>query len=586
MEEVIYSYYVWIVVISSIFMFITAAGIGANDVANAFATSVGSKALSMKAAVAIAAVCELGGALVMGSHVTETIRKGIAKTECFEDTPAQLMYGCMWVLASVGAWLFLASKYEMPVSTTHSTVGGMIGMAIALGGPGCVNWIKMKDEFPYVGGVGGIVMSWFFSPILSCLLGMALYAITRLAVLRHSDSFKRALYAFPVIVGITVMINAFFIIYKGGKGIGTDDLPSWAVFTMSIGIGLVSGLIMIPVVPLLRDCVLKKYVTDSKTVDIELGATASGKENGDPLPDQQKSEKDADEDLGAITPKKETVEVEAIGDNEDNEASYEEDETKQTKATDFFGKMEDEVNDIQDDETVMNIHDAAEKFDPKTEEFFKYIQIFTAICDAWSHGANDVANAVGPFAAVLAIWLTGSVTKKNDLGLQIYWILALGGLGIVVGLLVYGHKIIKAIGTKLTKITPSRGFAIELGSAIVIIIGSRLGIPLSTTHCQVGATLGIGILECDVNNEAKKKEKNCLKSCKCLGINCKVLLKTFFGWIITLVVVGGSTALLTAQGVYGPCMNAMNSNFSTNVYALDAENVSRLVVGEFGHVSV
>ena len=157
--------YLWIVIVGGCFAFFAAAGIGANDAANAFATSVGSKALTLKQAVVLAAIFETAGAVLMGSHVTDTIRKGIADYKCFEDDAYLLMYGCMWVILSVGMWLFLASYLEMPVSTTHSCVGGMIGMAMALKGADCVIWYKPVDTFPYVGGVGGIVMSWFLSPL-------------------------------------------------------------------------------------------------------------------------------------------------------------------------------------------------------------------------------------------------------------------------------------------------------------------------------------------------------------------------------------------------------------------------------------
>ena len=138
------------------------------------------------------------------------------------------------------------------------------------------------------------------------------------------------------------------------------------------------------------------------------------------------------------------------------------------------------------------IHDHAEKFDPKTEAVFRYIQIFTAICDSFAHGANDVANAMGPFMGIYAIYQSGTVGKKVDTGDDGIWILFLGGISISLGLLLYGYKIMRAIGVKLAVITPSRGFAIELGAAIVIIMGSYLGLPLSTTHCQVG---GVALLE-------------------------------------------------------------------------------------------
>ena len=192
------------------------------------------------------------------------------------------------------------------------------------------------------------------------------------------------------------------------------------------------------------------------------------------------------------------------------------------------------------------------------------MQVFTACCDAFAHGANDVANAIGPFAAIVSIYINGQapamvlmmvnvvvmvvvvaimmmishqVTDKADMGEQSYRILLLGGLGIAAGLLLYGYKIMRAIGVKLAAITPSRGFAIELGAAMVIIFGSRMGWPLSTTHCQVGATAGVALLE----------GKG--------GINKRILMKTGLGWVITIVVVGMSTAAIFAFGVYAPSVH-------------------------------
>ena len=152
--------YLWIVIVGGAFAFFSSMGIGANDAANAY-NFVGSKALTIRQA-GFAVIFETLGAILMGNHVTNTIRKGIADYKCFEDNPYVLMYGCMWVIFSVGVWLFLASYYEMPVSTTHSCVGGMIGMAVVLGGSNCVVWYKQIDTFPYIGGVGGIVMSLFY----------------------------------------------------------------------------------------------------------------------------------------------------------------------------------------------------------------------------------------------------------------------------------------------------------------------------------------------------------------------------------------------------------------------------------------
>ena len=469
--------YTWIIVIGGLFSFFAAMGIGANDVANAYATSVGSKSLTMKQAVVLAAIFETAGAILMGSHVTNTIRKGIADYKCFEDQPDLLMYGCMWVVLAVGLWLFLASYLEMPVSTTHSCVGGMIGMAIALKGPGCVIWYTPLTTFPYIGGVSGIVISWFISPVFSAIIAALLFGSLRIFVLRHDFKTKRINWTYPFLIGGTLFINCFFIIYKGAKGLGLDKTPLGVAFGISTSVGVFFGMLSIPFVPIIKKNIDKIFTTS----DIEL------------------------------------TNIENINNN--------------TEILNIKSK--------KDLENIIRIHTTAEKFDEKTEYSFRYLQIFTAICDSFSHGANDVANAIGPFAAIWTIYNSDDFNNKNDLEADAYWILGLGGVGIALGLFLYGYKITHAIGTKLIKVTPSRGVAIELASALVIITGSRLKIPLSTTHCQIGATVGVGALE---NHKT------------CSGINCKILFKTAIGWIITCVVVGLTAGLLTAQGAYAPAV--------------------------------
>lgn len=501
--------YFWIVVVGGAFAFFASCGIGANDAANAFATSVGSKALTIKQAVVLAAIFETSGAILMGNHVTETIRKGIADYKCFEGEPEMLIYGCMWVIFSVGAWLFLASYLEMPVSTTHSCVGGMIGMAMTLKGADCVIWYKPVDTFPYMGGVSGIVLSWFISPLFSGIIAAFIFGSVRKCVLRKSFDSNRLNIVYPILIGSTLTINAFFIIYKGAKGLGLDKTPLDVAFGSAFGIGAISALITLPLVPRLKKYVSKKFILENE------GSTTTGID----------SSKNND-----------SIVVEL------NNAMSDEIVTKRHKFN---------IKDKKELDKVISIHKNAEKFDIKTEEVFKYLQIFTAICDAFSHGANDVANAIGPFAAIYVIYLSnGEMDKKMSMGEHAYWILGLGGIGIAAGLLVYGKKITYAIGEKLVKITPSRGVAIELSSALVIITGSRLKIPLSTTHCQVGATIGTGMLE-DYN--------------KCSGINCKVFFKTAVGWLVTCVIVALTTSLFISQGIYAPTVYNRCDN-STNIF--------------------
>ena len=214
------------------------------------------------------------------------------------------------------------------------------------------------------------------------------------------------------------------------------------------------------------------------------------------------------------------------------------------------GQMEKDVYEsLKTDSVVGGIHERVQRHDTRTEELFKYVQIFTAVIDSFSHGANDVANAMGPFIAVYMTYKNGKVAPKTEPGDNVYWILAIGGVGIAFGLATYGYKIMNAIGVKLTAITPSRGFCIELGAAFVIIYGTGQGWPLSTTHCQVGATVGVGLFE-----GAK-------------GINGWILGKTVFGWVITLVVVGISAAILV-----GPSPEPDYNLFCSTGEGLDADD--------------
>ena len=443
----------WIVAVGAILAFCASYGIGANDVANAFATSVGSGALKIKHAIPLAAVCEFSGSLFMGSHVVKTIRKGISDQECFVDDPGLLMYGCLCVIASVASWLIVASYFEMPVSTTHSCVGGMIGMTMVARGSNCVTWLAKSNEFPYVKGVVAIIISWLLSPIISGLFASAMFYVLRLFILRSKDSYKRIQYGFPLLVASTFTINTFFIVYKGAKFLKLADTPLWKACAISFGTGGGLGILSYFFV---NPLIFKNV--EERTVE----------------------------------------------------------------------------NFCHTDESVQSIHDNAEVFDTKTEDSMRYLQILTACCDSFAHGANDVANSIGPFAAIYTIYKSGEVAKKSDMGNDAYWILSLGAVGIVVGLATYGYKILEALGTKMAKLTPSRGICIELGAASVIILGSRLGWPLSTTHCQVGATVGVALFE------------------GIGGVNWKLLSKTIAGWVLTLVVVGSTTAFLFAQGAYAP----------------------------------
>jgi len=501
--------YTWIVVCGALLAIFVAFGIGANDVANAFGSSVGSKAITIKQALVIAAIFEFLGAVLLGANVTDTVRKGIANYEEFLDAPELYMYGMLSVLVATGVWLLLASYWELPVSTTHSTVGGVIGMAVTARGLDAVVWYAPSNSFPFMKGVSSIVLSWIFSPVLSGIFSCILFGTVRATVLRSQNSYARSWWVFPILVFLTVVVNAFFIIFKGAKSKISLELTD-AIWISFVCGGVAALIVGFAVVPFLRRKIDRQEEDAAKAAEAKAVEDAEG---GKPVEDN-------------------AVEVveEAKVMRSPLHAGWE--SMKQIGMSISKGASHDVHTAVDTDEDVHDIHEFSEKFDPKTEESFKYLQVFTAICDSFSHGANDVANSIGPFAAIWAIYKNTGLAKKSAVPI---WILVLGGFGIVLGLATYGYKIMCAIGVKMCRITPSRGFAIELGAAIVIVIGSQLGIPLSTTHCQVGATIGVGLLE-----SVKK------------GVNWKLVGRVVIGWIMTLVIVGLTTSALYAQGIYAP----------------------------------
>ncbi|RTZ62160.1 MAG: phosphate permease [Gammaproteobacteria bacterium] len=389
-------------ILAGVFGLFMAWGIGANDVANAMATSVGSKALRIKQAIVIAAIFEFSGAYLAGGQVTKTIRKGIVDADSFTAQPELLVWGMLAALLAAGTWLLIASKKGWPVSTTHSIVGAVVGFAAVGVGMDAVHW----------GKVGKIVMSWVVSPILAGTIAYIVFTSIQKLVLNTTEPLKNAIKYGPIYLFLVGFMIALVTVKKGLKHIGVSFSAEQA-FLLAAVIGVIVALI---------------------------GSVLIRRVKIDPEADQ-------------------------------------------------------------------SFHFA------NVEKIFAVLMVFTASAMAFAHGSNDVANAVGPMAAVINIAQSGEVLQKAALP---GWVLLVGGIGIVIGLATLGYRVIATVGKKITELTPTRGFSAEIAAASTVVLASFTGIPVSTTHTLVGAILGVGFAR------------------GIAAIDMRVVGNIFMSWIVTL----------------------------------------------------
>ena len=404
--EVLNEYGQILLILAIIFGVFMAWGVGANDVANAMGTSVGSGAITLKQAIIIAMIFEFAGAYLAGGEVTATIRKGIIDPLTLQGTPEYLVYGMLSALLADGTWLLIASILGWPVSTTHSIVGAIVGFAAVAISVDAVNWSK----------VGTIAASWIVSPVLAGTISYMLFKSVQRLILDTEAPFENAKRYVPVYMFMVGFMITMVTLIKGLKHVLKDIGFTLNYFEMSL-VAAAAGILVSIVGGIMLTRVKR---------------------------------------------------IEAI------------------EAEDRFANV---------------------------EKVFAVLMVFTACAMAFAHGSNDVANAVGPMAAAIATIKSGAVTAKSSMPA---WILLVGGVGIVIGLVTYGYKVMATIGTKITELTPSRGFAATLGASATVVLASGIGLPISTTHTLVGAVLGVGLAR------------------GLAAINLRIVATIFTSWVITL----------------------------------------------------
>lgn len=417
--------------------FYMAWNIGANDVANAMGTSVGSGALTLRNAVIIAAILEFSGAFFFGSHVSKTMQSGIVNPDLFAANPRILVYGMLASLASAGIWLQIASYFGWPVSTTHSIVGAIVGFGLAVGGIHAVYW----------GNVSFIITSWIISPLLGGVIGYYLFSFIRKKVLYTLNPFESARKMTPFLVFCVVSVLSFVLIFEGFRHIQLPLTTTQKILlTLVIGaIGAGVSFILLRRIPASPQ--LKADVDFSPEVIQSLEAARKHLQKA-----KSKASGEFQYDVDLIT-------------------------QQVTNLNSVLDRRREEISKTHEEYL-------------KVEKIFGYLQVMSACMMAFAHGANDVANAIGPLSAAVTVLTTGLYAVEAPIPL---WALALGGIGIVLGLATWGWRVMETIGKKITELTPTRGFAAEFGAATTIVLASRFGMPVSTTHTLVGAVLGVGL---------------------------------------------------------------------------------------------
>ena len=550
--------YDWILAIITIAFCASSFGNGANDVANAYATSVAARTLTMPQVGFLSMITEFVGAVALGSRVTDTIKNGIITIDRFRPAPGTLMLAMGCAEIGSAAWLLLATHFGWPVSTTQTIVGALIGVGFASESP--IKWAWEK------GSVSQVAASWGIAPAIAAGFSAVIFGTVKYSVLERKEPLKWAMRLIPVYLATTAAILALFIMIEAPTVGDLEDFGAGKAVGIVLGVffgmlavayvfflpyfhrRLVKGdarlrVWHIPMGPLLWKENPPLYFPGNADGDVVIDYYESAhqaREIPEDLkkPGQEGSDLPADEEKGPRTPPVSNLARKQFLEPEERWLApvahlHILHPRRLWGMTKFFflqGVSRDCVSFESD--RLADTHARAKRYDNRVEHLWTYAQVASAMMMSISHGSNDVANAVGPWVAAYETFNAGRVATETDTPI---WILVVAGFLLGAGFWFYGYHIIRALGNRITQLSPTRGFSMELGAAITVLLASRLGLPVSTTQCLTGATVGTALMNYDLG-----------------AVNWRQLAYIFSGWVLTLPCAGLISGLLCVMALNTP----------------------------------
>lgn len=473
------SCFLWALIVGICLAFLLGFGMGANDVSNAFGTSVGSGALTLIQAYLLATIFETLGAVLVGYNVIDTMRKGVVDVAVYNNSAGDFMIGQVAALGGTATWLLIATFLHLPVSTTHAVVGATLGYSIACKGFQGIQWMMVVN----------IVASWFISPIFAGCVSLLLYLFVDHVILRTSNPVANGLMWLPIFYFVCLTFNMFMISYQGSKVLHLSTVPLWIAILVSLAAGIIAAAVChFLVVPR-----IKKYIAKGKALENRTSVASS-----------VVISVSEDPDLDKVAIRSGSTTTVTSSESESGSGS---EQAPPGKVKKFFIWLLPDQKRVESKDTL---------------RMFTSVQTLTACFAGFAHGANDVCNAIAPLVALIAVYRDFDVYQKKETPL---YVLLYGVLAICVGLWCLGHKVIRTVGSKMSEVNPASGFCIEFGAAVTALLASKLGLPISTTHCLVGAVVAVGSVKGG------------------RAIDWGLFRNVAFSWVVTLPVAGGFAAL-------------------------------------------